>query len=256
MSDVVRVERAGAHAVVVIDHPKANAISAAVIAGLDDALDELEVDAGVHAIVITGAGDRFFAAGADVSEFPAAASAGRPAAGGMELTRRLALLGKPTVAAVNGIAFGGGCELALACDIRIAAETARFGQPEIKLGIIPGWGGTQRLPRLIGTSRATRMLLTGEAIDARTALDWGLVTEVVADGSLRERAAALAEELAAQPPLAVAATKRALSEGLDKPMSHGLDVESREFVRIFGSDDAREGVAAYLEKRKPTWTGH
>ena len=256
MTDLVRVERDGAHAVVVIDHPKANAISAAVIAALDDALDALEVDPAVRAVVITGAGERFFAAGADISEFPAAAAAGRPAAGGMELTRRLAQMSTPSIAAVNGVAFGGGCEIALACDIRIAAETARFGQPEIKLGIIPGWGGTQRLPRLIGVARATRLLLTGEPIDARTALDWGLVSEVVADASLRERAEAFAEEVAALPPLAISATKRALAEGLDKPISHGLDVESREFMRIFGTEDAREGVAAYLEKRQPHWRGH
>ena len=255
MSDVVRVVRSGAHGVVVIDHPKANAISAAVIAGLEDALDELEVDQGVRAIVITGAGERFFAAGADISEFPAAAAAGKPAAGGMELTRKLAALSTPTIAAVNGIAFGGGCEIALACDIRIAVESARFGQPEIKLGIMPGWGGTQRLPRLIGLARATRLLLTGEAIDARTALDWGLVSEVVADASLKDRVAELAEEIASLPPLAIAATKRALAEGVDKPLSHGLDVESREFMRLFGTDDAREGIDAYLAKRPARWTG-
>ena len=255
MSDLVRVERTGAHATLVIDHPKANAISSGVIAAFTAALDALEKDASVRALVVTGEGERFFAAGADVSEFPAAAAAGRPAGGGGEMCRRLALLAKPSVAAVNGVAFGGGCEIALACDIRVAAESARFAQPEIKLGIIPGWGGTQRLPRAIGMSRAMRMLLTGEPIDAQTALAWGLVSDVVPDAELRSRAEALAEELAAQAPLAVAATKRAVHEGLDKPLSHGLDVETHEFTRLFGSDDAREGIAAFLEKRSPTWKG-
>ena len=255
MSDLVRVERSGAHATLVIDHPKANAISSAVIAAFTSALDDLERDPSVRALVVTGAGERFFAAGADITEFPAAAAAGRPAAGGGELCKRLAALPKPSVAAVNGVAFGGGCEIALACDVRIAAESARFGQPEIKLGIIPGWGGTQRLPRAVGVSRAMRLLLTGEAIDARTALDWGLVSEVVADGDVRGRAEALAEDLAAQAPLAVAAITRAVREGLDKPLGHGLDVETHEFTRLFSSDDAREGISAYLEKRPPTWKG-
>ena len=255
MSDLVRIERSGAHATVVIDHPKANAISAGVVAGLNDALDVLELDPAIRALVITGAGERFFAAGADISEFPATAAAGRPAAGGLELCRRISTLPKPSIAAVNGIAFGGGCELALACDIRLANESSRFGQPEVKLGIIPGWGGTQRLPRAIGVSRAMRMLLLGEPIDARTALEWGLVSEVVADADLRSRAEALAEELAAQAPLAVAAIKRAVNEGLDKSLGHGIDVETHEFTRLFGSDDAREGIAAYLEKREPHWTG-
>ncbi|HET9052156.1 MAG TPA: enoyl-CoA hydratase-related protein [Candidatus Dormibacteraeota bacterium] len=255
MPDLVRVERSGAHATLVIDHPKANAISAGVIAAFTSALDALEKDPSVRALVVTGEGRRFFAAGADVTEFPAAAAAGRPAGGGGEMCRRLALLAKPSVAAVNGIAFGGGCEIALACDIRIAAESARFGQPEINLGIIPGWGGTQRLPRAIGMSRAMRMLLTGEAIDAATALAWGLVSEVVPDDDLRAAAEALAEKLAAQAPLAVAATKRAVHEGVDKPLSHGLDVETHEFTRLFASDDASEGIAAFLDKREPRWRG-
>jgi enoyl-CoA hydratase len=255
VSDLVRVERSGAHATLIIDHPKANAISAGVIAAFNAALDDLERDPSVRALLVTGAGERFFAAGADITEFPAAAAAGRPAAGGMDLCRRLGSLPKPTIAAVNGIAFGGGCEIALACDIRVAAESAQFGQPEVKLGIIPGWGGTQRLPRAIGLSRAMRLLLTGEAISARTALEWGLVGEVVADADLRARADTLAEELAGQAPLALAAIKRAVLEGLDKPLSHALDVETHEFTRLFSSDDAREGIAAYLAKRPPTWTG-
>ncbi|HEY6379026.1 MAG TPA: enoyl-CoA hydratase-related protein [Candidatus Dormibacteraeota bacterium] len=255
MSEVVRVERSGAHAVLVIDHPKANAISAAVLEQLNGALDQLEGDPSVRAVVLTGAGPRFFAAGADITEFPERGRGGRAAVGGMPLATRLAEYPKPTLAAVNGIALGGGCELAMGCDVRIAARSARFGQPEINLGIIPGWGGTQRLPRLIGQGRAALLLLLGEAIDAETALRWGLVSEVVDDAELPAAAAALAERLAAQPPLAVAATKRCLNEGLDRPLAEGLSVEQREFAAIFGTEDAREGVSAYLEKRSPSWRG-
>jgi enoyl-CoA hydratase/carnithine racemase len=251
--EVVSVEREGATAVVTIDHPPANAISGQVVDGLSEALGDAEADPSCRAMVVTGAGPKFFSAGADISEFGGGSEGlGRA----LDLTLRFEQSRLPLVAAVNGIAFGGGCELSLACDIRICARTARFGQPEIKLGIIPGWGGTQRLPRAIGVSRATRMLLTGDPIDARTALDWGLVTEVVADADVRSRAEELAEELAGQAPLAVAAIKRAVREGLDKPLGHGLDVETHEFTRLFSSDDAREGITAYLEKRQPTWKGH
>ena len=253
--DVVRVERSGAHAVVTIDHPKANAISRAVIEQLTAAFDQLETDQTVRAVVVTGAGPRFFAAGADIKEFPERAREGRAASGGMPLATRMMEYPKPTIAAVNGIAFGGGCELAMACDVRIAARSASFGQPEINLGIIPGWGGTQRLPRLIGVGRAMLSLLLGDAIDADTALNWGLVSQVVDNAELPTAAAALAERLAAQPPLAVAAIKRCINEGMDRPLAEALQVEQREFVAIFGSEDAREGVSAYLEKRSPTWSG-
>lgn len=253
--EVVRVERSGAHAVVTIDHPKANAISAAVIEQLTAALDQLEADPAVRAVVLTGAGPRFFAAGADIKEFPQRVLQGRAASGGMPLATRLAESPKPSIAAVNGIAFGGGCELAMACDMRIAARSASFGQPEVNLGIIPGWGGTQRLPRLIGVGRALPLLLLGEAIDADTAFSCGLVSQVVDNAELMTAAAALAERLAAQPPLAVAAIKRCINEGMDQPLADALKVEQREFVAIFESEDAREGVTAYLEKRTPNWSG-
>jgi len=255
MSDVVRVERSGAHALVTIDHPKANAISAAVVGGLRAAVAALAADDAVRALVITGSGTRFFAAGADVKEFPAAAVAGRPAAGGAELMEELEALPKPVIAAVNGLALGGGCELAMACDIRLAARSARFGQPEINLGIIPGWGGTQRLPRLVGRGRALSLLLSGEMIDAATALSWGLVSEVVDDVDLPDAAAALAERLASKPPRAVAAIKAALRLGVDRPLAEGLAAEQREFLGVFTTADAREGIAAFLEGRQPAWTG-
>jgi enoyl-CoA hydratase len=159
------------------------------------------------------------------------------------------------LAAVNGIAYGGGCEIALACDLRICAEDARFGQPEIKLGIIPGWGGTQRLPRLVGRGPALEMLLTGDPIDAARALSCGLVTRVVPPGRLGEEALALAGLLAQRPPLAVAAVKRAVRRGSDGSLAGGLRREREEFARLLGSEDAREGLSAFLEKRPPTWRG-
>jgi enoyl-CoA hydratase/carnithine racemase len=161
----------------------------------------------------------------------------------------------PVVAAVNGIAFGGGCELTLACDVRIASSSARFGQPEIKLGIIPGWGGTQRLPRLIGRAAAIQLLFTGDPIDAARALAIGLVSRVVEPDTLLGAARDVASRFAAQSPLALAATKRALADGLDRPLAEGLEAERREFVGLFTSEDAREGITAFLEKRAPAWKG-
>ncbi|HEY0409618.1 MAG TPA: enoyl-CoA hydratase-related protein, partial [Candidatus Dormibacteraeota bacterium] len=160
-----------------------------------------------------------------------------------------------TIAAINGMAFGGGCEIALACDIRIAARTARLGQPEINLGIIPGWGGTQRLVRVVGQGRAMPLLLTGDPVDAETALSIGLVSQVVDGAELTAAALGLAGKLAAKAPLAVAATKRAVLEGMALPIADALEVERREFAGLFATADAREGVGAFLEKRKPTWTG-
>jgi enoyl-CoA hydratase/carnithine racemase len=245
----VRVERQGAVAVITIDHPPANAISAAVIAGLREAITGAQGE--LRAAVITGAGGRFFSAGADITEFGSAGGEGTAA--GQVLTLEMEAASVALIAAVNGVALGGGCELAMACDLRVAATTARFGQPEINLGIIPGWGGTQRLPRLIGRTQAMPLLLSGDMVDAETALRLGLVSEVVPPEQLLERARALAEKLAGKAPLAVAATKRAVAAGLDRPLEEALAVERREFVSVFRSEDAAEGVRAFLEKRAPVW---
>lgn len=253
LHDTVRVERDGALAIVTIDHPPANAISRAVVAGITQALVEAEADERCRAMVITGAGPRFFAAGADIGEF--ASAGGDTIASAQELTLAMERSRLPIVAAVNGIAFGGGCELTLACDVRIASSTARFGQPEIKLGIIPGWGGTQRLPRLIGRAAATELLFSGDPVEASRALDLGIVARVVEPEALAEAARALASRFAAQAPLAMAATKRAIADGSDRPLAEGLEAERREFVSLFSSEDAREGITAFLEKRPPTWTG-
>jgi enoyl-CoA hydratase len=253
LHDVVRVERDGAIAIVTIDHPPANAISRAVVLGITEAFNSSEADPSCRGLVLTGGGPKFFAAGADISEF--GSQGGDNIAQGQELTLAMERSRLPVIAAVNGIAFGGGCELTLACDVRIASTGARFGQPEIKLGIIPGWGGTQRLPRLIGRSAAIELLLSGDPIDSARALALGLVSQVVEPDELLSAAISVARKFAAQAPLALAATKRAVADGLDRPLSEGLEAERREFVGLFATADAREGITAFLEKRTPSWTG-
>jgi enoyl-CoA hydratase len=255
VTEPVRVDTEGAVALLTIDHPPANAVSRAVIAGLREAVAALaREDSAVRVAILTGQGERFFAAGADVTEFAAAGP--ENIADGQALTLEMERCPVPLVAAVNGIALGGGCELAMACDLRIASTAARFGQPEINLGIMPGWGGTQRLPRLIGAGRAMALLLTGEPVDARTALEWGLVTAVVEPAELLDAARALAAKLATKAPLALRASKRAVLEGLDQAsLAESLAVERREFTALFGSEDAVEGVAAFLAKRAPEWRG-
>jgi len=252
----VRLGREGGVAVLTIDHPPANALSRDVVAALDRALTEAEADEGTRAAVVTGAGARFFVAGADINEFQTSADATRSwIATGQALTLRMSRMRLPIVAAVNGFALGGGLELAMACDIRIAAAGARLGQPEVTLGLIPGWGGTQRLPRLIGRGPALALLLTGDPLDAEAALGLGLVHEVVAADAVRARAIEWAQRLAAQAPVAVAAIKRAVADGLDRPLGEGLAAELDGFMTAFTSADAAEGVAAFLGKRPPRWSG-
>jgi enoyl-CoA hydratase len=255
VSDPVRVDRDGAVVVLTIDHPPANAISRAVISGLREAVREISrSDSGVRAAVLTGQGEKFFAAGADITEFQTLGSDNIDA--GQSLTLEMERCPVPLIAAVNGIAFGGGCELALACDVRLASTSARFGQPEILLGLIPGWGGTQRLPRLIGTGRAMPLLLTGDPVDARSALEAGLVSAVLEPGELLDTARTLAGKIATKAPLAVQATKRAVRVGGEAPsIAEALEVERQEFVGVFASEDASEGVTAFLAKRAPEWTG-
>ena len=252
LQDSVRVEHRGPVTVASIAHPPANAISAAVIAGIREALERAVASDDCRVLVITGDGEQFFAAGADVTEFTALGGEGIVA--GQDLTNEIEGCRIPVIAAVNGIALGGGCEIALSCDLRVASSNARFGQPEIKLGIIPGWGGTQRLPRLIGRTAAMELLLTGDPIDAERALALGLVNAVVQPGELQDKVLELANRIASQAPLAVAAIKRATHAGIDDvPIHAALAAERGEFTRVFDTEDAREGVAAFLEKRPPTW---
>jgi enoyl-CoA hydratase len=253
LHDAVRVDRSGAVTTLTITHPPANAISAAVVAGIREGLEQAQDDDGCHAVVITGDGDRFFAAGADVTEF--AGNGSDAITSGQNITKEIEGSPLPVIAAINGICFGGGCELALACDIRIASSSAQLGQPEIKLGIIPGWGGTQRLPRIIGLGPAMELLLTGDPIEAQRALELGLVSAVVEPDRLQSAVQEVAQRLAEQAPLAVSATKQAVYRGFDLPLHDALDIERGEFTRVFNSDDGREGVTAFLEKRKPSWSG-
>ncbi|MFO7171784.1 MAG: enoyl-CoA hydratase-related protein [Bacillota bacterium] len=257
MGEYVKVHLEDGYAVVTLDRPPVNALSRQVLAELDEALRDLEAREEVRAVVIRGAGPRAFAAGADITEFPQVRpeEAAELARQGQAVFNRIEALPKPVIAAVHGYALGGGCELALACDFRIAAESARFGQPEINLGIIPGYGGTQRLARLVGPARAKWICLTGEMIPAAEALRIGLCDQVVPDEELLPAATALAAKLAGKAPRAAALIKRAIQEGLGRSLAEGLELEAQLFGQVFATADAREGVAAFLEKRQPRWTG-
>ena len=243
---LVRVERRGdGVAVVTLDNPKVNALSTALLGQLEAAATDLTVDP-PGAVVITG-GERLFAAGADISEFGGPDEARLVGGSFVRALDAVAAIPRCVIAAVSGFALGGGCELALACDLRIAGERAKFGQPEILLGIIPGGAGTQRLARLVGSSRAKELILTGRQVGADEALRIGLVNEVVPDGSLDERAFALATELAAGAVVAQGLAKRAIDEGLDGPLSAGIELEQQLFAEVFATEDAGIGVASFLE---------
>ncbi|RZV02344.1 UNVERIFIED_ORG: enoyl-CoA hydratase [Serratia quinivorans] len=231
-----------------------NALNTPCLEQLVYLLEHADADASVGAVVITGA-PRFFAAGADLHELqqqdlPAALTDRRPL-----LWQRLAQFSKPMLAAVNGYALGAGCELALACDIVICGENARFGLPEITLGLIPGAGGTQRLIRCVGKSRASQMVLTGEAINAAGALQAGLVSEVCVDALTLERAQQIADRISRQAPLALRAAKQALKQAEETGLSQGLAIERQQFVTLAATDDRREGIAAFFEKRTPNYQG-
>ncbi|MEZ5317642.1 MAG: enoyl-CoA hydratase-related protein [Vicinamibacterales bacterium] len=252
------VERDEAVLVVTINRPKVlNALNTATLLELDQVIAEAKLDASVRAIVITGSGDRAFVAGADINELAVQTPVGGRdhARRGQALFDRIERLGKPVIAAVNGFALGGGCELAMACTIRVAADTAKFGQPEINLGLIPGYAGTQRLPRLVGRGRALELLLTGDPIGAEEAWRIGLVNRVVPAAGLVEAARALAKTLAAKAPVAVRYICDAVASGLDMPFPEAEDHEATLFGLVSTTEDMREGTRAFLEKRKPAFTG-
>ena len=247
-------------AVLTLNRPKVlNALNAAMLGELDDAIQSVATDGAVGAIVLRGAGGKAFAAGADIAELAEVdASAGeRMANRAQRIFRRVETLGKPVIACIDGYALGGGCELAMACTFRLANDAARLGQPEIKLGLIPGYGGSQRLPRLVGRGAALKLLLTGTMIDAAEAFRIGLVDELVHGDSeaLLARALELARAIAQMPPLSVAATIEAVDQGADKTLDEALALESRIFGRLCGTEDKREGTRAFLEKRAPVWAG-
>lgn len=253
----ILVERRGRVAVITINRPeKRNALNIQTRAEGAAALDELRGDDSVQVVVITGAGDKAFIAGADIAEF-----AERTAITQREVMLERGLFNaidsfpKPVIAMVNGYCLGGGCEVALACDIRIASETASFGQPEINLGIIPGGGGTQRLPRLVGEGKAMELILTGEIIDAQTAFNIGLVNHVVPADQLEARTMEIANRMAEKSPIALRLAKEAVRLASRSNIDEGLRREVDLFALCFSSEDKDEGVSAFLQKRKPEFKG-
>ena len=252
-------DRDSAVATITVNREKVlNALNDATSAEIYRALREVEEDDALRVAIITGKGEKAFIAGADINELRAASSA--TAARTMsqrshELGLYIARMTKIVIAAINGFALGGGCELAMSCDIRLAADTARLGQPEINLGAIPGWGGTQRLPRLVGPGMAKLLNLTGEMIGAEEALRIGLVERVYPAAELMGAARTLAQQIAAKAPLAVAAIKQAINRGMDMPLADACMYEAVLFGEILATEDAKEGTSAFLEKRKPTWKG-
>jgi enoyl-CoA hydratase/carnithine racemase len=242
-------------ATLTIDHPPANAFNKQVIEELDSVFDEVTADDEVKAIIITGAG-QFFIAGADINEIYAVKDKPEEAEAfirrGKEVFNKVEASQKPVIAAMNGrFALGGGLELAMACHIRLAEDGLRMGQPEINLAIIPGWGGTQRLPRTVGKGKALEMMLTGDPITAQEAYRIGLVDKVVPTGRVLKEATGLAKRIISKSALPVAAIIRAVNEGLEKDLQGGLEVETEQFVALQGSEDMEEGLTAFLEKRKP-----
>lgn len=243
-------------ALLTLDRPKVlNALDFALVAELTDALEALDGDAACRVMVLTGAGDRAFAAGADINELAVQTPATLLSDDHFHRWERIKRIRKPLIAAVRGFALGGGCELAMTCDLLVAGEDAQFGQPEIKLGVMPGAGGTQRLTRAIGKAKAMELVLTGRTMGAREAEAHGLVTRVVPSAETLSSALELAAVIASMPPLAVIAAKEAVNRAEELSLEDGLAFERRNFYLLFSSDDQREGMAAFLEKRGPAWKG-
>jgi enoyl-CoA hydratase/carnithine racemase len=242
-------------AIVEINRPPVNALNAAVIVELAAALDRVDADPTVAAIVVRGGGERAFVAGADIAEFVGLGvdTGSAHVTGVQHVIRRVAICGKPVVAAIRGFCLGGGLELALGCDIRVAAEDAQLGLPEIKLGLLPGGGGTQRLRRVVGPGRARLLTLTGDPISAATAYDWGLVDRVVPVEQLEEAVLDLGRTFAERSAHALAELKALFNATEDAPIADGLPLEAAAFGRCVASPDGREGVAAFLEKRAAVW---
>jgi enoyl-CoA hydratase len=252
------LDRDAAVATITVNRPdRLNALNAATIDDLRRALLELRHDDGVRAVVITGAGEKAFVAGADIAELSRQKPLGAKitAQRGQHVFDLVETLGKPVIAAINGFALGGGCELAMACTLRVAADAARFGQPEINLGLIPGYGGTQRLARLVGRGPALLLLLRGQPIDAAVAFRIGLVDRVVPRAGLMPAALALAQELASKAPVASRAILEAVHKGLQMPFAEAQSYEATLFGLVATTEDMQEGTRAFLEKRKPAFTG-
>jgi enoyl-CoA hydratase/carnithine racemase len=255
----IRTEVEDRIAVLTIDHPPVNSFNKQVVTELDAAIDQLMADDEVKAIVITGAGTNAFVAGADIPEIKELienpgddyAEAREFLERGQDVNRKIETATKPIIAAINGFCLGGGLELAMACHMRICSDRARLGQPEINLGLIPGWGGTQRLPRIVGKAKALEMILTGDMIRAQEAYRIGLVNKVVPDGAILKEARGLARKIVSKSECCIAAALQAVTEGLEAGIEGGLDIEKEQFVALADTEDIREGVSAFLEKRQP-----
>jgi enoyl-CoA hydratase/carnithine racemase len=238
-----------------INRPEArNALNLEVRKSIVKALADMTDDANIRAIVLAGS-PKTFAAGADIKEMAGVGSIEQMLRGSHKLWRSISACPKPVIAAVTGFALGGGCELAMTCDIIIAGESAKFGQPEVKIGIIPGGGGTQRLTRAVGKYKAMRYILTGDIFTAKEAFDMGLVSELAPDADVEKRAVAMAQQLAELPPLALLHAKESVLAAMETPLSSGLAFETKAVQILFSSQDQKEGMAAFIEKRKPTFIG-
>jgi enoyl-CoA hydratase/carnithine racemase len=254
----VQCVKKGAIAYVTVDRPKVlNALNTPTWTDLRTAFEDAKADASVHGVILTGAGDKAFIAGADISELAhvdayEAEESSRFGQGVLDLIENL---GKPVIAAINGFALGGGCETAMACTIRIAVEHAKFGQPEVKLGLLPGGGGTQRLPRLVGKGRALQLILTGETISAQEAYRIGLVNEVVPAANLIARAETILKQISANAPIAVKFSLEAANKGMDTSQAEGFALEASYFGICAATEDRKEGTSAFLEKRAPQFHG-
>jgi enoyl-CoA hydratase len=254
----VLYEKRNGVAYVTLNRPKVlNALNTPTWTDLKSAFEDAKTDSSVHGVILTGAGDKAFIAGADISELAHvdAYEAEESSRFGQEVLNLIENLGKPVIAAINGFALGGGCETAMACTIRIAAEHAKFGQPEVKLGLLPGGGGTQRLPRLVGKGRALQLILTGETISAQEAWRIGLINEIVPAAGLIARAEAILKQILANAPIAVKFSLEAANKGMDTSQAEGLALEASYFGICASTEDKKEGTTAFLEKRVPQFHG-
>jgi enoyl-CoA hydratase/carnithine racemase len=254
----VLYEKKGAIAYVTVNRPKVlNALNAGTLQDLRAAFEDARDDDAVRGVILTGAGGKAFVAGADISELArvTAVEAAEMTSNGQAITTLIENLGKPVIAAVNGFALGGGCELAMACTVRLATAAARFGQPEVKLGVIPGYGGTQRLPRLVGRGRALQLILAGDTIGAEEAYRIGLVNEIVSAGELLARAETILQQIFGNAPLAVKFALQAVNKGLETSQAEGLVIESSLFAICAATEDKKEGTSAFLEKRASKFAG-
>ncbi|WHY89038.1 enoyl-CoA hydratase-related protein [Neobacillus novalis] len=257
MKKLVKLHFENKTAVITIDHPPVNALNRQIMDEFEQTLEELKRNSNAQAIIITGAGEKAFVAGADITQFlditPEI---------GYELTKigqrifdQLEAFDIPVIAAIDGFALGAGCELAMACDMRIAGEKAKFGQPEVNLGIIPGYGGTQRLPRLVGAGKAKELIFTGDVIEASEAYRIGLVDILVPSGEALSQALSLSAKIQKKAPFAIGAAKKAITKGLDLPLADALNLEAELFKELCSTEDQKEGARAFLAKEKPRFQG-